>query len=147
MGDRREFDESSDVANDMSGDVHGVLGQFGTVHGDVSMIASTHRDPAELARAVEEGLARREAALKAREEARKAHEEALWLEELAATTRRRARWLSAATAWFVAVFLTLLLFQLIPGDIDSSIPMGISWIVGVIASMWRFNTVHKRIGS
>ncbi|MEV0324568.1 hypothetical protein ACIBKX_14915 [Streptomyces sp. NPDC050658] len=38
MGDSRDFDdETHRVSNDISGEVNGPVGQFGTVHGDVNM--------------------------------------------------------------------------------------------------------------
>lgn len=51
MGDNhRAPDEDHEVHNDLSGEVHGPVGQFGSVHGDVNMSYSTEaqQDPEEI---------------------------------------------------------------------------------------------------
>lgn len=53
MGESSYFNERPNVSNDVSGTVHGPVGQFGTVHGNVSMNwSATTDDPDVLAQAI-----------------------------------------------------------------------------------------------
>jgi hypothetical protein len=94
MGDHGgEPEQEPSVENNLSGNVNGPVGQFGTVHGSVHMHWSgTTQDPDKLARRMAKAM-RKEADAREAAEAEEAHEtELAELEDRASTRLRCAGW-------------------------------------------------------
>ncbi|WP_326753558.1 hypothetical protein OIE73_18355 [Streptomyces hirsutus] len=130
MGDRGgKPEQESGVENNLSGNVNGPVGQFGTVHGSVHMHWSGRTpDPDKLARRMAKAF-RKEAEAREAAEAEEAHQAELAELEARASTRMRC-----AGLCLVLAFASCLTFGFLAGHWAA--PVVLSIVGAIVLFRW-----------
>jgi hypothetical protein len=130
MGDRGgKSEKDSGVENNLSGNVNGPVGQFGTVHGSVHMHWSgTTQDPDKLARRMAKAM-RKEAEARETAEAEEVREASLAELEARASTRRRC-----AGFCLILAVASSLTFGLLTGQWAA--PVVLSLVGAIVLFRW-----------